>query len=85
MTGKGEVPEWRPLTLCGWPGEGVSAGDEGRLLYAQRPGWLAAGQKRTKHKHFHSKKQKTKNADKKKATAAIWLFPEVILSFKLLL
>lgn len=31
MTGMGEMPEGRPLTLGGWPGEGVSAGDEGRL------------------------------------------------------
>lgn len=35
MTGMGEMPVGRPLTLGGWPGEGVSAGDEGRLLYIQ--------------------------------------------------
>lgn len=41
MTGMGEMPEGRPLTLGGWPGEGVSAGDEGRLLYTQHTGGAA--------------------------------------------
>ena len=45
MTGMGEMPGGRsPLTLGGWPGEGVSAGDEGRLLYAQHTGGGAAGE-----------------------------------------
>lgn len=35
MTGMGGMPDGRPLTMVGWPGEGVSAGDEGRLLYTQ--------------------------------------------------
>lgn len=35
MTGMDEMPDGRPLTLGGWPGEGVRAGDEGKLLYTQ--------------------------------------------------
>lgn len=31
MTGMDEMPDGRPLTLGGWPGKGVSAGDEGKL------------------------------------------------------
>lgn len=33
MTGMDEMPDGRPLTLGGWPGKGVSAGDEGKLLW----------------------------------------------------
>lgn len=38
MTGMDERPDWRPLTVIDWPGDGVSAGDEGRLLYTQHTG-----------------------------------------------
>lgn len=65
MTGMGEMPEGRPLTLGGWPGEGVSAGDEGRLLYTQHTGG-AAREDGEEHKQFHSKK----------ATFAISFFPK---------
>lgn len=29
------MPDGRPLMVGGWPGEGVRAGDEGRLLYTE--------------------------------------------------
>ena len=38
MTGMEEMPDGRPLTLGGWPGEGVRARDKGRLLYTQHTG-----------------------------------------------
>ncbi len=41
MTGMDEMPDGRPLTLDGWPGKGVSAGDEGKLLYTQHTGRAA--------------------------------------------
>lgn len=55
MTGMGEMPEGRGLTLGGWPGEGVSAGDEGRLRYTQHTVG-AAKENRMGHKYFQSKK-----------------------------
>lgn len=55
MTGMDEMPDGRPLTLGGWPGKGVSAGDEGKLLYTQHTGG-AARDYGEEHKHFHSKK-----------------------------
>lgn len=55
MTGMDEMPDGRPLTLGGWPGKGVSAGDEGKLLYTQHTG-SAARDYGEEHKHFHSKK-----------------------------
>lgn len=62
MTGMDEMPDWRPLTLGGWPGKGVSAGDKGKLLYTQHTGSAAKeckgrGAKKTQKKQqFHSKK-----------------------------
>lgn len=45
----------KPLMLSGGHGEGVSAGDEGRLLYTQHAnGDERAGEE--EHKHFHSGK-----------------------------
>lgn len=62
MTGMDEMPDGRPLTLGGWPGEGVSAGDKGRLLYTQHTGGAARGKnerrtqtlsfKKSNHRHF---------------------------------
>ncbi len=75
MTGMDEMPDGRPLTLGGWPGEGVSAGDEGKLLYTQHTGGAAGDGGEEHRKHFHSKK----------ATTAVSLFRKVILLFKLLL
>lgn len=77
MTGMGGMPDGRPLTMGGWPGEGVRAGDEGRLLYTQH----------TNGAVIHSKKKKRKERKKreKKATLALSSFHKVILSFKLLL
>lgn len=77
MTGMDEMPDGRPLTLGGWPGKGVSAGDEGKLLYTQHTGG-AARDYGEEHKHFHSKQKKQ-----------LWLFlsfqKKVILLFVLLL
>lgn len=56
MTGMDEMPDGRPLTLGGWPGKGVSAGDECKLLYTQHTGG-AARDYGEEHKHFHSKRQ----------------------------
>lgn len=74
MTGMGGMPDGRPLTIGGWPGEGVSAGDEGRLLYTQH----------TNGAEIHSKKKK-EGREREKATLALSFFHKVILSFKLLL
>lgn len=41
MTGMDEMADGRPLTLGGWPGKGVSAGDKGKLLYTQHTGGAA--------------------------------------------
>lgn len=54
MTGMDEMPGGRPLTLGGWPGKGVSAGDKGKLLYRQHTG-DAARDYEEEHKHLHSK------------------------------
>jgi len=50
----GEMPDGRPLMLGGRQGEGVSAGDEGRLLYTQHANRVerANGEE---HKQVHSK------------------------------
>lgn len=71
MTGMDEMADGRPLTLGGWPGKGVSAGDKGKLLYTQHNrrcgerlrGWGVGGQR-----HFHSKKTTTTT------TKQPWLF-----------
>lgn len=54
MTGMGEMPDGRPLTLGGCPGEG----DEGRLLYIQHTDGAETERDgdREEHKHFHSEK-----------------------------
>lgn len=58
MTGMGEMPDERPLMLCGCPGEGVSAGDEGRLLYTQHAG--GAEEEEEEHKTLFIQKKKSK-------------------------
>lgn len=55
MIGMDDMPDGRPLTLGGWPGKGVSAGDKGKLLYTQHTGG-AARDYGEEHKNFHSKK-----------------------------
>lgn len=62
MTGMGEMPVGRPLTLGGWPGEGVSAGDEGRLLYIQHTDDAERGNREeTQTLSFKKKKKKKSN------------------------
>lgn len=55
MIGMDEMSDGWPLTLGGWPGKGVSAGDKGKLLYTQHTG-SAARDYGEEHKYFHSKK-----------------------------
>lgn len=43
----GERPDERALMWGGWQGEGVSAGDEGRLLYSQPGGGAGTGSRQT--------------------------------------
>lgn len=81
MTGMGEMPDGRPLTLGGWPGEGVSAGDEGRLLYIQHTDDAERGNREETQTLSFKKKEE----ERKKATLAISSFHKVILWFKSLL
>lgn len=59
MAGMDEMADGRPLKLGGWPGEGVSAGDEGRLLYTQHTGGEATGGTTQKTLSFKKSKHKT--------------------------
>lgn len=69
MTGMDEMPDGRPLTLGGWPGKGVSAGDKGKLLYTQHTSSAAK-----ECKGRGAKKQKQKNTNSFIQKRQLWLF-----------
>lgn len=86
MTGMDEMADGRPLTLGGWPGKGVSAGDKGKLLYTQHTGGAArdygGGGWGWGQRHFHSKKTKQQQ---QQGNYGYFSTGEVILRFKLML